>query len=107
MESKLLAMKKASITVGFRLDAHHHGLLETQAQRLGESVGEVARKLVIEKLNEKDQVALLADKLAAVEKELSELRKDLALSVPAILAFAGKISQDDAKAWVAENLKPN
>ena len=99
-------MKKASITVGFRLDAHHHDRLQVQADRLGESVGDVARRLVIEKLNEKDQVSLLAEKLAAVEKELSELRKDLALSVPAILAFAGKISQDDAKAWVAENLKP-
>jgi AAA+ superfamily predicted ATPase len=99
-------MKMPSITVGFRLDAHHHGLLEAQAERLGESVGDVARRLIIERLNEKDQLALFVEKLAALEKELSELRKDLALSVPAILAFAGKISQGDAKAWAAENLKP-
>ena len=98
-------MQKAAITVGFRIDPHHYDLLAGQAKLLGESVGDVARRLVIQKLNEKDEVAVISEKMTAVERQLLELRKDFAISVQVLLAFAGNIKEHDAKTWVAENLK--
>lgn len=103
--SNPLTMQNHAITVGFRLDRRHHELLEARAKLLQESVGDSAKKLVIEKLNEKDHVAVLAEKVSTLETQLSQLRRDLSLSVYAILVFAGKVTEDEAKAWVSQNLK--
>ena len=84
-------------TVGFRLDSYYRKRLLQAAEHHGMSPGEYARRLVILALEERQGEETL--------REISELRRDLALSVKALLCFAGKAEVEEAGQWVAENLQ--
>ena len=99
-------MPNPAIMVGFRLDPHHHRLLKARAERSDDSPGDAAKRMIIEKLNEPQTVNRLAEKLATLERELVELRRDLALAVKALLVYGGKTAESDAASWVSTNLNP-
>lgn len=91
--------------ISFRLDDHYLAVLTKQASRFGMSPGEYARRLVLDALEETDH-RRLEEGMGALEREVAQLRAELANSVMALLVGAGKVDKDEARDWVQANLKP-
>ena len=91
--------------VGFRLDAASRRLLAQRAAALGVSSHDLARHYVVERLQYPQGVLELMQGLQALYQELREARIDVALGIEALLSRAGRVSETDARAWVAENYR--
>jgi hypothetical protein len=98
-------MSTPTTPVSFRLDAHYLDRLKEEAAKYGMSPGEFARRLVLDAL-ERSEEQRTADEIVELRREVGHLRVDVALAVTAILVGAGKVSPEDARAWVKENLRP-
>jgi polyhydroxyalkanoate synthesis regulator phasin len=92
-------------TVGFRLDEESREALDRRAKRLGVSTHELARDFVFEVLWEGQERAELRHAVSALHREVSELRKDIALALEALLVSTGKATEDEARVYVEENFK--
>lgn len=97
--------------ISFRVDERHHTLLAEHATTAGQSVGELARQLVLEGLLAAQVTAALEQSLLATLEEvkslrgaLRELQGDLATGFKAVLVTAGKVPAEDADAWIYSNL---
>jgi hypothetical protein len=104
---------KRSAPVSFRLDAVFQQRLEELAKRHDVSLHQEAQRIVIDALSEPDRRASDAVTAAELQVQIDELhtllrilRSDLATSVSALLAMAGKVTQEEAKSWVAQTFKP-
>ena len=95
----------ASPSIGFRLDQESRQALAQGAAALDLSPHELARRYVLLMLQEKEDRELLSEAIAPLRTELATLRRSFLLAVRALLHGAGKVSKDDALAWVQENLK--
>ena len=91
-------------TIGFRIEPEHGTTLVERAETLGVSVHELARHYVILALSGREEKVELANAISALQLELVEIRKDVAVSTEALLTSAGKVSSPDASTWVNENL---
>ena len=91
-------------TVGFRVDPHHFALLEERAKLAGQSVGELSRSMVIDVLNQQTQIALLREKVLALEGILEQIRRDIAFSTAALLS-PHKLTKEQAIEYVNQNLR--
>jgi hypothetical protein len=96
--------KACPATIGFRVETEHGKVLLERAGSLGVSVHELARHYVILALTTKDERAELTNAITELQKELVEIRKDVAVAAEALLTSAGKVSPTDASNWVNENL---
>ena len=93
-----------SDTVCFRLDDENHRLLCERAVALGlKSKHELAKSFTLVMLNEEDLRSAMKRELLAFNQQMHEMRRDFALMVEALLVSAGRVSEEDAKAYVAEN----
>ena len=92
-------------TVGFRLGESHRAELESRARKSGSTPGELARQFVVETLEGDQEVERLRMKVSAVESELGNLRKDLSVSVQALLVATGRVTAEQAREWVKQNLE--
>ncbi len=97
-------MQSQTRPVSFRLDAHYLERLKKQASKFGMSPGEYTRRLVLDTLEESDR-RRLDEGVNALQKELGQLRSDLANAVLALLVGAGKVGKEEARAWVQANLR--
>ncbi|MCK6484540.1 MAG: hypothetical protein L6R00_10455 [Phycisphaerae bacterium] len=90
-------------SISFRLP----GTLARQLAEIGAreslSPGEYARRLVLDRLTDR-QTEELQSELAALRGLAEKLRDDLATATAALLVNAGKTSVADAQAWVQKNL---
>jgi hypothetical protein len=93
-------------TIGFRLGASHIALLARGAAAYGISVHEYARGLLIEALEDAERDRL-GNVVAELQSDLARHRDEFAAAVLALLLAVGDpggFSEDEARAWVAQNL---
>ena len=89
----------------FRVDIETKGRIEKLAERTGIKPGELVREIVKEKMDTGREIDRLRLKVAALEGEVAELRKDLSVAVEALLAASQKVTPEQAQEWVKINLK--
>jgi len=90
--------------VGFRLHPHHFEILEQRAQLAGLSIGDLARSMVIDALDQTSHLEAIRERMLAIEGAISETRKDISLATENLL-IAANVPKDQAVKWVANNLK--
>src|ERR1051326_6863243 len=100
-----LTNKVAGPTVGFRLDEEHLTELVKRALKAGLSHPDLARRCVIEALHDRAELPALRGAILSLEKEIIELRRDIALSVEALLVASEADTPDSVRALVEKNLK--
>ena len=94
-------------TVGFRLAEHHLQLLEDGADAFGVSVHEYARGLLIETLEDAERERLRQE-VVELRDEVGRHRDEFAAALLALLLAVRNpagFTEDEARAWVAENLR--
>ena len=96
--------RQSSPITSFRLEPDEAELLSERAARLGVSPHELARHYVVEALVASEELAAIGTAVNALLQEMHGLRQDLALSVEALLASAGEVSEKQARAWVQASL---
>ncbi|HAB17485.1 MAG TPA: hypothetical protein DCE44_13665, partial [Verrucomicrobiales bacterium] len=81
-----------------------------RAAGLGQSVGELSRQLVLERLLEVQATAVFEQSLGHTSKEIQgirdsvcELRGDFVTGLKAILVTAGKVPSHEVDAWTEAN----
>lgn len=82
--------------LSFRLDEASAAALAGRAARFGVSPHELAREYVLAVLQE-------AEERAALFAAIMALRQDVGLAAGVLLSSAGKVSEDEARAWVKAN----
>lgn len=97
-------MRKTPHVISFRLDPAHHALLVEQAGASA-SAGAYARELVLRALHQQLLSATLDERLRQVEQQQNELRKDIRLTLQAIIAGAAKIQAEEAQEYVRRILR--
>lgn len=99
-------MADRSETISFRLPPTFYNQLVKDAEKRNLSPHELARQVVINFLTDAS-----ADEerqhFLDLKKSLEILREDFATATAAILAFGGKWSPEEAKAWAKETLLGN
>lgn len=98
------AKRQSSPITSFRLEPDEAELLSERAARLGVSPHELARHYVVEALVASEELAAIGAAANTLLYEMQGLRQDFALSVEALLASAGEISEKQAHGWVEANL---
>jgi len=98
------ANRPSSPITSFRLEPDEAELLSERAARLGVSPHELARHYVVEALVASEELAAIGTAVNALLQEMHGLRQDLALSVEALLASAGEVSEKQAHTWVEASL---
>lgn len=94
--------------ISFRLDAESRKRIDQRAERLGVKASDLARKVVLESLDDETELARLRMKVASLEDAVSGLREDLAVAVKALLVTKGAepiVTPDQAEAWVNTNMR--
>lgn len=103
--------------ITFRLEDHYRKKLAAQVTP-GESINQQARTILTKALDGVEDFEDLRERLhqirtqeektdariANLEGQVSELRRELAISVEALLMAAGRLGHDKARQWVKENL---
>lgn len=89
--------------IGFRLDEESSAVLCHRAAALGVSPHDLARRYLIEVLHEPEERAALRAAVVALHQEITGTREDIALATEALLASAGKVTDQEAHAWVEEH----
>jgi hypothetical protein len=97
-------MSEKGKTIGFRLDQKRLSRLEDLAEAAGVTIHEFARQALTERLDSESDVHRLTMNVTNIQSELSELRRDLAVSVEALLVTSG-VTHSEAKAFTDENLR--
>lgn len=98
---------KIPLLISFRLNVEQAEALSTAASEEGLSAHQMAHDLVLSSLwQQKRGEAEGLGNCEALERQIFELREELALVAEALLTRAGKVSDDDAARWVDENVKP-
>ena len=92
-------------TVGFRLDPEHGEVLAARAKALGVSSHELARRYLIEVLDESEERAALRAAVQSLSGHLLQFRDDFIFATEALLASGGKVKEADARAWIDEHFK--
>lgn len=97
-------MRKSPNVISFRLDPAHHALLVEQAGA-STSPGAYARELVLRALHQQLLTAALEDRLRAITEHQEQLRKDVRLTLQAVIAAAAKLPPEEAQEYVKRILR--
>lgn len=97
-------MRQTKINVQFRLDPDLFAILEQRARAANTTPGPFARLMVISALSTEANQEQLAAMLSSQNHTLDEIRRDIRVSVAALLIAAGKKDPTAAREWVQENL---
>jgi hypothetical protein len=98
-------MGKAEKVIAFRLPGDALEQVEQAAKRRAVSVNELARETLLAALSTEEDSHRIALRVTAIEGELSELRRDLAVATQAILVTAGKVPPEEAEKFAREKLR--
>ena len=97
-------MSDRSETVSFRLpSAFYRQLLSEAKDQSFKSPHDFARQLVIKALGNVESDQQMSE-LRDLRRTMDTLRDDLATATGALLAYAGKWTPEQARAWVQETL---
>ena len=80
-------------TVGFRLDPERGCILAERAAALGVSPHELARRYLIEVLEEAEERAALRQAVTTLNGNLLKFRDEFIFALEAVLASAGKVER--------------
>lgn len=94
-----------SETISFRLPDDVMGILAERAAIHELSIHRYARMLVLEALFQSDAHERIGAAIADSQREVHQLRHDLAFSMKTLLMTAGKLSEEAAREWVQRNFK--
>ena len=97
--------KTGPTTIGFRLEPQYEQVLAMRAEALGVSSHELARRYLIEMLEESEERAVLRQAVQTLNGNLTHFRNDVIFAVEAILASAGKVNETEAAAWVDKHFR--
>jgi hypothetical protein len=101
----LSASDSSPATVGFRLNPEHGCILAGRASALGVSPHELARRYLIEVLEEAEERAALRQAVTTLNGNLLKFRDEFIFALEAVLASAGKVERADVRAWIDEHFK--
>jgi len=90
-------------TISFRVGGPILALLAERSAIQDQSLHQYARALVVEALFQGESMHSLQSVLSGSEKELHQLRSDLAFFMKTLLMTAGKMPEQAAKDWVERN----
>lgn len=96
-------MQNRTTSVSFRLASTYAKLLAERAEKQGDSVGEHARRLVIDALTDAGREEL-RDQVGELTKLVHTLREDLATAAVALLSQKASYTRDEAEAWAKRTL---
>ena len=88
-----------STTVSFRLPVALAEELRIRAVLSGMSLGEIARKVVIDWLAD-DFQAKVMERLDRLESEAESIRDDIATGTLVLMVSAARLPRDEAEAWI-------
>ncbi len=97
-------MRKTPHVVSFRLDPTHFAQLAEQAGSKA-SVGAFARELVLRALHQEQWSATIDERLRLVVDHQIQLRRDIRLTLQAIIAGAAKLPAEEAQEYVKRILR--
>jgi len=97
-------MEKTGKVIAFRLPVEALEQAEEAAKRRASTVNDLARDSLLFSLSTESELHKMVLKMANMESELSELRRDLAVATQAILVTAGKVSPEEAEKFAREKL---
>ncbi len=100
-----LTTEGAPPTVGFRLDEEHRRELGKRALKAGVSPHDLARLFVVAALHDREELPTLRAAILALESEIAELRRDLALSVESLLLSTEADTPENIRTWIRKNLR--
>jgi hypothetical protein len=103
---EIMGRKDAKV-IGFRVDGEASSRLGEAAERAGISIHEWAKKIVLRELDSENLIPKLDLKSDAIQGELLEIRRDLAVMTEALLVSGGKATSEQAAKFVKANLKSN
>jgi len=93
-----------NIAFRFRhLEAECAQELARRAADLGISANDLAREYVLERLQNAVPLAVWMREFQTIQAYCRILHQDLALGVEALLAKAGKVTEQDSRVWVKDN----
>lgn len=111
-------MAEPSKTIGFRLEPAYKKRLDEEARRLGVAPGTLARRLVVEALDDRDRSILrlaldqlgkeltsLHDEVAAGRQDVQSLKSNLRNATLRLLTAQSPLSAAEANKWAEERLK--
>jgi len=98
-------MSKSDKVISFRLNGDVLEQIEDSAKRRAVSVNELARETLLAALSADEDSHRMALRVTAIEGELLELRRDLAVATQAILVTAGKVPPEEAEKFAREKLR--
>jgi hypothetical protein len=91
--------------IAFRIDPETEQILAARAAALGMSRNLLARRCVMEVLEESEERAALRVAVQALNGNLTQFRDEFIFATEALLASAGKVKEGDARAWIDEHFK--
>ncbi len=92
-------------TIGFHLDPEDRELFTAIAEANSKSVGLLAKEWILDRLQNPDMDLALPASVQTIHDHLFQVRRDLALSVEALLINTGRFTEQTARAWVDQNLR--
>jgi len=96
-------MPERSEPISFRLPATYAKDLSRQAETHGDSVGEHARRIVVDALTDTRHQEL-REEVQELRKTVDALREDLATAVAVLLSRREPYTREEAEAWVRKTL---
>ena len=97
-------MSNAQHVISFRLHPRHLELLTQRAPK-GASPSAFARELVLRTLNEEVAVTELTAQIQEQQRLITELRKDLRITLQTLLITVAQVSHEKANELVNRNLR--
>lgn len=96
-------MAERSEPISFRLPSTYAKDLAKRAEIFGDSLGEHARRIVVDALTDADR-QIVRDEVQELRKLVETLREDFATAVAVLLSRREPYSRDEAEAWVKKTL---
>ena len=97
-------MAEKGKTIAFRLTRKDAEQVEKRAAKSGKRGNELARDILLSNLYEEGDREMLKIKIASLELAVKQLQRGLANATEAMLVVSGKVTKEQAKQWVRENV---
>ena len=91
--------------VSVRLPPEVHELLDEQSKEKGSERSDYLRELIVRGLSAGDGADEVAERLAALDRRVQDVRQDLATMMKTVLVMLANVDPEAADDWVRENFR--